>query len=162
MKVEAITLREIQMPLVQFFETSFKRTFSRRILLLTVALRRHSRLGRMRRGRRPVLQQRVDGKRLGHNQTLPGSGCFGENPGDSAGKRSANGEVARAQYGQRHRSKMRCGTRKRNRSKCLFGSCSAALCAKFPAVFPLAFRIPSSNCWRRFRSNLPLDIAASR
>lgn len=35
MKVEAITLREIQMPLVQFFETSFKRTFSRRILLLT-------------------------------------------------------------------------------------------------------------------------------
>ncbi len=36
MKIEAITLREIQMPLVQFFETSFKRTFSRRILLLTV------------------------------------------------------------------------------------------------------------------------------
>ena len=36
MKIEAITLREIQMPLVQFFETSFKRTFSRQILLLTV------------------------------------------------------------------------------------------------------------------------------
>src|SRR6202035_4612922 len=36
MQVEAITLREIQMPLVHFFETSFKRTFSRRILLLTV------------------------------------------------------------------------------------------------------------------------------
>jgi o-succinylbenzoate synthase len=36
MKVEAITLREIQMPLVHFFETSFSRTFSRRILLLTV------------------------------------------------------------------------------------------------------------------------------
>ncbi len=36
MKVEAITLREIQMPLVHFFETSFKRTFSRRIILLTV------------------------------------------------------------------------------------------------------------------------------
>src|SRR6202521_1755214 len=36
MKIEAITLREIQMPLVPFFETSFKRAFSRRILLLTV------------------------------------------------------------------------------------------------------------------------------
>ena len=36
MRIEAITLREIQMPLVHFFETSFKRTFSRRILLLTV------------------------------------------------------------------------------------------------------------------------------
>ena len=35
MKIEAITLREIQMPLVHFFETSFGRTSSRRILLLT-------------------------------------------------------------------------------------------------------------------------------
>jgi O-succinylbenzoate synthase len=35
MKIEAITLREIQMPLVQFFETSFVRTYSRRILLVT-------------------------------------------------------------------------------------------------------------------------------
>ena len=32
MKIEAITLREIQMPLVHFFETSFGRTYSRRIL----------------------------------------------------------------------------------------------------------------------------------
>src|SRR5713101_4628389 len=36
MKIESITLREIQMPLVQFFETSFGRLYSRRILLLTV------------------------------------------------------------------------------------------------------------------------------
>src|SRR5580704_6614334 len=35
MKTEAITLREIHMPLVHFFETSFGRTYSRRILLLT-------------------------------------------------------------------------------------------------------------------------------
>jgi O-succinylbenzoate synthase len=36
MKIEAITLREIHMPLVHFFETSFGRTYSRRILLATV------------------------------------------------------------------------------------------------------------------------------
>ena len=36
MKVDAITLREIQMPLVQFFETSFSRTYSRRILLVSL------------------------------------------------------------------------------------------------------------------------------
>ena len=36
MKIEAITLREIQMPLVHFFETSFGRVYSRRILLSTV------------------------------------------------------------------------------------------------------------------------------
>ncbi len=36
MKIEAITLREIQMPLVHFFETSFGRTTRRRILLITL------------------------------------------------------------------------------------------------------------------------------
>src|SRR6202011_4706745 len=36
MRVEAVTLREIQMPLVNFFETSFGRTYSRRIVLVTV------------------------------------------------------------------------------------------------------------------------------
>jgi o-succinylbenzoate synthase len=35
MKIDAITLREIRMPLVHFFETSFGRTHSRRILLVT-------------------------------------------------------------------------------------------------------------------------------
>jgi len=35
-KIEAITLREIQMPLVHFFETSFGRTAQRRILLITL------------------------------------------------------------------------------------------------------------------------------
>src|SRR5258708_7447374 len=34
MKIETITLREIQMPLVHFFETSFGRIYSRRILLV--------------------------------------------------------------------------------------------------------------------------------
>src|SRR5262245_3056382 len=36
MKIEAITLREIQMPLVHFFETSFGRLYSRQIFLVTV------------------------------------------------------------------------------------------------------------------------------
>jgi O-succinylbenzoate synthase len=36
MKIEAITLREIKMPLVHFFETSFGRIYDRRILLVTV------------------------------------------------------------------------------------------------------------------------------
>jgi len=36
MKIERVTLREIRMPLVHFFETSFGRTTERRILLVTV------------------------------------------------------------------------------------------------------------------------------
>jgi O-succinylbenzoate synthase len=35
MKIEALTLREIRMPLVHFFETSFGRLYDRRVLLLT-------------------------------------------------------------------------------------------------------------------------------
>src|SRR5271154_5273383 len=37
MKIESVTLREIHMPLVHFFETSFGRVYSRRILLVSVA-----------------------------------------------------------------------------------------------------------------------------
>ncbi|HTR22653.1 MAG TPA: o-succinylbenzoate synthase [Terriglobales bacterium] len=36
MKIESITLREIHMPLVHFFETSFGRVYSRRILVVSV------------------------------------------------------------------------------------------------------------------------------
>ncbi len=36
MKIERIILREIRMPLVHFFETSFGRTTERRILLVTI------------------------------------------------------------------------------------------------------------------------------
>jgi o-succinylbenzoate synthase len=39
MKVEAITLRELRMPLKHFFETSFGRSESRRVLLVTVHCR---------------------------------------------------------------------------------------------------------------------------
>jgi len=36
MKIESITVREIQMPLLHFFETSFGRTTGRRIVLVTL------------------------------------------------------------------------------------------------------------------------------
>jgi O-succinylbenzoate synthase len=36
MKIEAITLRELKMPLVHFFETSFGRTYTRRVMLVTL------------------------------------------------------------------------------------------------------------------------------
>ena len=36
MKIESVTLRELHMPLVHFFETSFGRVYSRRILLVSI------------------------------------------------------------------------------------------------------------------------------
>jgi len=51
MKIETITLREIRMPLVHFFETSFGRVIAAASCLLTLAAR-ESRAGRVcRRGR---------------------------------------------------------------------------------------------------------------
>ena len=56
------------MPLVHFFETSFGRTYQPPHPAAHRPLRRHRRLGRMRRRRRSLLQQRVDRNRLGHDQ----------------------------------------------------------------------------------------------
>ena len=61
-RLERITLRQIRMPLVHFFETSFGRTTERHIILVEVE-RRRLRLGRSHRRRESVLQRRVD--RLG-------------------------------------------------------------------------------------------------
>jgi o-succinylbenzoate synthase len=36
MKIESLTIRELRMPLVHFFETSFGRTYERRVMLVTV------------------------------------------------------------------------------------------------------------------------------
>jgi L-alanine-DL-glutamate epimerase-like enolase superfamily enzyme len=36
MKIEAVTLRELHMPLVHFFETSFGRIYERRVTLVTI------------------------------------------------------------------------------------------------------------------------------
>ncbi len=36
MKIDALTIRELRMPLVHFFETSFGRTYERRVMLVTV------------------------------------------------------------------------------------------------------------------------------
>ena len=60
MKVERVTLRQIRMPLVHFFETSFSRTYKRDIVLVEVAGRRAVGLGRGHRGRESFLQRGVD------------------------------------------------------------------------------------------------------
>ena len=38
MRIEAITIRELDMPLVHFFETSFGRTAERRVMLVELML----------------------------------------------------------------------------------------------------------------------------
>ena len=60
MKIERITLRQIRMPLVHFFETSFGRTYERDIILVEVHERGRFGMGRSHGGRESVLQRGVD------------------------------------------------------------------------------------------------------
>ena len=55
MKLERVTLRQIRMPLVHFFETSFGRTYSARYHSGGSPGRRRFRLGRSHRRREPLL-----------------------------------------------------------------------------------------------------------
>ena len=60
MKLDRITLRQIRMPLVHFFETSFGRTYEREHHPGGGGKRRRLRLGRSYGRREPVLQRGVD------------------------------------------------------------------------------------------------------
>src|SRR5260221_4861968 len=53
MKIESVTLSEIHMPLVHFFETSFGRVYSRRILLVSVQAEGVERWGECAAGEDP-------------------------------------------------------------------------------------------------------------
>ena len=55
MKIDRIVLRQLRLPLVHFFETSFSRTYEREIIIVEVDVRRAFRLGRNHRGRASFL-----------------------------------------------------------------------------------------------------------
>src|SRR5437867_6391050 len=57
MKISRITLREIRMPLVHFFETSFGRTTERRILLIEVEGEGTTGWGEVTAGERPFYNE---------------------------------------------------------------------------------------------------------
>ena len=80
MRIDAIILRELHMPLVRPFETSFGVTRNRRILLAEVQSEGLSGLGRMHGRRAPVFLRRIHRHRLAG----PDSGA-----GPDAGRRIA-------------------------------------------------------------------------
>ena len=63
-KIESVVLREIRMPLLQPFETSFGRTSERRILLVEVQSEGSYRLGRVHCRRASQFQRRMYRHRL--------------------------------------------------------------------------------------------------
>src|SRR5450631_4894877 len=61
MKLERITLRQIRMPLVHFFETSFSRTYSRDIILVEAASEGVSGWGEVTAGENPFYNEEWTG-----------------------------------------------------------------------------------------------------
>ena len=149
MKIERIELREIQMPLVHFFETSFGRTTTRRIVLVRVDADGADRLGRSDRRRSAVLQLRNARDGLAHPARFPDSLDARQGLGGPGRRRAALPPDSRAQHGQG------------GAGKCALGHCRATAepavgevggrdaARKFPAAFRSAFRTPSRSCWKR-------------
>ena len=162
MKIEAITLREIQMPLVHFFETSFGRTYSRRILLVTVHCEGVDGWGECVAGEDPFYSSEWIESAWPTITHYLIPMLLGQKHRVGAGVSALFAKVRGAPHGEGRPRKRAVGSRGHTETTCRSGSCSAARGAKFPAAFPSAFKIPSSNCSRRFRSNLPPDIGASR
>src|SRR6266699_3650073 len=61
MKLDRITLRQIRMPLVHFFETSFSRTYSRDIILVEVHCEGTSGWGEVTAGENPFYNEEWTG-----------------------------------------------------------------------------------------------------
>src|ERR1035438_2202041 len=57
MKIERVTLRQIRMPLVHFFETSFSRTYARNIIIVEVAGEGLSGWGEITAGENPFYNE---------------------------------------------------------------------------------------------------------
>ena len=103
------------MPLVHFFETSFRTHLQPPHSAAHRSLRGSQRLGRMRCRRRSVLQQRMDRDCLAHDYALScARRCWDAASNRRAIARLCSPECAGIAWRKRP-WKMRCGTRKRNR-----------------------------------------------
>jgi len=160
LKVEAITLREIQMPLVHFFETSFGRTTERRILLLTAHCEGVEGWGECVAGEDPnfssewtdsvwsTIKRHLASEVLG--RTIGAAHEVAPLMARTRGHRMAKAAIenalwdAEAQQKQLPLWKLLGGTVRRS-----------------SVAFPSASRTPSSNCWRKFKRKWTLGTAES-
>ena len=156
MKLERVTLRQIRMPLVHFFETSFGRTYERDIILVEVAGRRRFGLGRSHRGRESFLQRGVDRLGLADPARLRRRrACSARELRKRRRRGAADRAHPRPQHGARRPGSRGLGPGGAPATACRCGSRSAAARgARSPAASRSAFRIRWSSCSRRSRREL--------
>ena len=130
MKIEAITLRELKIPLVHFFETSFGRTYTRRILLVTVHTDGPEGWGECVAGEEPYYSEEyIDGAWDIIVRYL-GPSLLGQLISRGKGIAGIAGQGAAAPHGEGRVGKRSLGTPRRRRRACRCGGCLAASGAK--------------------------------
>ena len=125
MKIESITLREIHMPLVHFFETSFGRLYSRRILLLTIQCEGVDGWGECVAGEDPFYSSEWIETAWPTIKHYLAPAVLGRTVTAAHEARASWPKYAGTAW-PRLPSKTRSGTRRRFRSSSHYGSCSAA------------------------------------
>ncbi len=147
MKIERITLRQIRMPLVHFFETSFGRTYERQIVLVEVISGGVSGWGEVTGRREPVLQRGVDRIGLADSARLRRRrAVLAKRAGAAADVGAADGAHPRPPAWRAAAWRPRCGTwQARLDGVPLWQQIGGGARRRFPAASRSAFRIRSSN-----------------
>ena len=110
MRIDAIILRELHLPLVRPFETSFGVTRNRRILLAEIRSEGLTGWGECTAGERPLLLRRVDRQRLAGDRQRAGADA-GRGVARARRRVSANlPPGARQPHGQGHAGKRHLGS----------------------------------------------------
>ena len=162
MKIEAITLRELQMPLVHFFETSFGRTYTRRVMLVTLHCDGLEGWGECVAGEGPYYSEEyIDGAWDVIMRYLAPS-LLGKTLQSGREVPACLSRVREHPHGQGRAGERRVGRRSAGEEHSACGSCWAARVARSPAASASAFRIRTSSCCRRSKPNWPPAISASR
>ena len=161
MRIDAIILRELHMPLVRPFETSFGVTRNRRILLAEVQSEGLTGWGECTAGEHPYFSARVDRQRLGCDYAGTGADAGRRaHPSTAASARRSSSRCAATAW-PRRRWKTRSGIWRRSAKGFRFRSCWAACARRFPAAFRWAFSRRFPSCWRSLSGSWRPAISAS-
>ena len=163
MKIDRIILRQIRMPLVHFFETSFGRTYQRDIILVEVRPTASPAGAKSPPARIPSTTKSGPTSAWLILRDYAGPRVLGRRPSSRRRRRAADRAHPRPPDGPRRARSRRLGPRGAPRRRAALADTSAAApAARSPAASPSASRTRCRSCSRRSSANSPPATSASR
>ena len=162
MRIERVTLRQIRMPLVHFFETSFGRTTERDIILVEACGEGESGWGEVTAGENPFYNEEWTDSAWLILRDFAIPQVLGRDLGSAADAAPLTAHI-RGHRMARGGLEVALGTCKRGSPASRYGKPSAvARAARSPAASPSASRIPWTSFWKKSSASSPRVISASR